>query len=216
MKVQRNLKTNNINLKKRARQGDPIQPKLFTLVFEKFNQQMRSIKVDSSFFNHLRLAGDIVLLSSDIYELLHMMNELNHASKQVALKMNIQKTKIESRDNIAIMIDQKQIEKCFFYIFRIIARQTQDKDIREKTKVRNVMKEIAVKMLSWAGHIARQYSSRWNLGTLQWTLLDIKINRANHKEDRCMIFERQTNMEEYGDGFHSGVYGDYPKKKIFH
>lgn len=225
---------------------------------------MKGIKVDGSFLNHLRFADDIVLLSSDIHELVDMINELDHASKQVGLKMNIQKTKIMSRENIAITIDQQQIENVSQYRYlghnitlgkdnqraevtrrvslmwaafgnlahklkntnipinlkrkvfdscilpvatygmetatltvkssnklRVAQRameramlnislrdKIRNKEIRERTKVRDVMEEIAVKKWRWAGHIARQDSSRWTLRTLQWTPRDTKRSRG--------------------------------------
>lgn len=55
--------------------------------------------------NHLRFADDIVWLSNDIHKLVDMMNEIVHALKQVGLKMNNQKSKIMSREHIAITID---------------------------------------------------------------------------------------------------------------
>lgn len=78
---------------------------------------MKGIKVDGSFLNHLRFADNIVLFSSDIHELEEIIRELNLASKHVGLKMNIQKTKIMSGENVAITIDQQQIENVSHYIY---------------------------------------------------------------------------------------------------
>ena len=268
VKINDNLKTNQINIKRGVRQGDTISPKLFTLVledvFKKLQWQTKGIKIDGSFLNHLRFADDIVLISSDIHELAEMTKELNQASKQVGLKMNIQKTKIMSEVNIDVTIDNQQIENVSQYVYlghnitlgkenqraeitRRIAlawaafgkltyilknpevpinlkrkvynscilpvatygletmaltvksasrlRVTQrameramlnislrDKirnvEIRRRTKVNDVMEEIAANKWRWAGHVARQDSNRWTLKTLQWRPRETKRSRG--------------------------------------
>jgi Reverse transcriptase (RNA-dependent DNA polymerase) len=301
VKINDNLRTNQINIKRGVRQGDSISPKLFTLVlediFKKLNWQAKGIKIDGSFLNHLRFADDIVLCSSDFHELVEMTRELNHASKQVGLKMNIQKTKIMSQENTEPTIDNQQIENVSHYIylghnitlgkenqwaevtrrialtwaafgklthilknpdipinlkrkvynscilpvttygmetmtltvktanrFRVTQRaieramlnislkdKIKNEDIRRRTKVRDVIEEIAAKKWRWAGHIARQHSSRWTLRILQWRPRETKrsrgrpqrrwvddIREAGSKNWIRQAADRQTwkNMEE--------------------
>lgn len=58
---------------------------------------------------------DIVLLFSDIHEFVDMINELDPASKQFGLKMNMQKIIIMSTENNVITKDQQQIQNVSRY-----------------------------------------------------------------------------------------------------
>lgn len=90
------------------RQGDSISLKLLTLaledVFKHLSWTSKTIKVDGSYLNHLRFADDIVLISSDVYELKEMLDDLNNASKTVGLSMNLHKTKTMRDSNIEVVL----------------------------------------------------------------------------------------------------------------
>lgn len=67
-----------------------------------------------TFLSHLRFADDIVLVSSDIAELVAMLRELDEA---VGLSMNLQKTKIMSTNNIQITLGNTNIQTVNEYIY---------------------------------------------------------------------------------------------------
>jgi len=66
-------------------------------VFKMLPWENKGVNVDGTYFQHLRFADDIVLISSDIQELKNMLESLNKAANAVGLKMNLSKTKIMSR-----------------------------------------------------------------------------------------------------------------------
>jgi len=58
----------------------------------------------------LLFADDIVLISSDIQEVKNMLKQLNKATNDVGLKMNLSKTKIKSRIEENIKIADKTLD----------------------------------------------------------------------------------------------------------
>lgn len=97
VKLDEDLKTEQIIVKKGVRQGDT---KLFTLalndVFNGLNWEGNGIKICSEYLYHLHFADDVVLISEDSLELKTMIKQLHHASQKLGLEVNITKTKILS------------------------------------------------------------------------------------------------------------------------
>lgn len=121
VKLEEDWMTGRVKIKRGVQQGDTISPKLFTLaledVFKDVSWEQKGINNNGSRLSHLRFADDIVLISSDIDELEVMLQELKEAFQKVDLKINLQKTKIMSPDNIQIVIDNHTLERVDEYIY---------------------------------------------------------------------------------------------------
>ncbi|CAG9132629.1 unnamed protein product [Plutella xylostella] len=92
-------------LQRGVRQGDVISPKLFTCaledVFKLVEWKRLGINVNGEYISHLRFADDIVIMAETLEELGEMLTDLNDASKQVGLKMNMDKTKVMSNEHVS-------------------------------------------------------------------------------------------------------------------
>ena len=68
-------------------------PKLFIAFLEKVFRKLRweknGIKIDSEYPSHLRFANDIIIFASSMEELQEVLHELNQASLEVGLSMNL-------------------------------------------------------------------------------------------------------------------------------
>lgn len=140
VKIDEDLETDKIQIRRGVRQGDTISPKLFTLaledVFKQLNWENVGINIDGTFLNNLRFADDIVLINSDINELRSMIQQLNNASKKVGLAMNINKTKIMSSNNDPITIDNERLETVEEYVYLghavKLGKENQTREIRRR------------------------------------------------------------------------------------
>lgn len=258
VKINEDLKTAKIKVNRGVRQGDTVSPKLFTLalenVFKSLQWEMKGVNIDGSYLSHLRFADDIVLMSSDIQELNDMIRQLNDASKNVGLEMNISKTKMISNTKERVYIDGKEIEKVEEYVYlghtirvgkenqtaeigrrirltwsafgkmryifknsgipinlkrkvfdtcilpvatygletmamtkktaerlRVMQRameramlgitlrdRNRNEEIRQRTKVVDIIKRIAELKWQWVGHVARQDQTRWTVRVTHW------------------------------------------------
>ena len=63
-------------------------------VFRKLRWEKRGIKIDSEYLSHLRFANGIIIFANSMEELQEMLRELNQASLEVGLSMNLKKTKV--------------------------------------------------------------------------------------------------------------------------
>lgn len=123
------------------RQGDTISPKLFTLSLESFFKKLdwdgKGLKIDGSYLSHLRFADDIVLISTDIQELKSMLQDLNEKSKEIGLKMNLDKTKIISNSQEDITIENTIIEKVekYIYLGHIIKNEKENQTLEIKRRI---------------------------------------------------------------------------------
>ena len=121
VKVEEDLITGRIPIKREVRQGDTISPKLFTLAmqnaFKNLTWKQNGINIDGQFLSHLRFADDIVLISNDADELGTMLRELKEASEAVGLRINLLKTKIMSPDNIQITLGNHTLEVVEEYVY---------------------------------------------------------------------------------------------------
>ncbi|CAG9088762.1 unnamed protein product [Plutella xylostella] len=97
--------TKPIQLQRGVRQGDVISPKLFTCaledVFKLVEWKRLGINVNGEYISHLRFADDIVIMAETLEEFGEMLTDLNDASKQVGLKMNMDKTKVMSNEHVS-------------------------------------------------------------------------------------------------------------------
>ena len=110
--------TERIKIEKGVRQGDTISPKLFTAclegIFRELNWENKGLNINGEFFNHLRFADDIVLISETAEDLQEMVSDLNKESLKVGLKMNKSKTKVMFNSKVqskAIKIDGEDLEE---------------------------------------------------------------------------------------------------------
>ena len=63
-------------------------------VFRKLRWEKKGIKIDSEYLSHLRFANGIIIFANSMEELQEMLHELNQASLEVGLSMNLKKTKV--------------------------------------------------------------------------------------------------------------------------
>ena len=121
VKIEEDMVTDKIPIRRGVRQGDSISPKLFTLaledIFKNLHWEKKGINIFGVFLSHLRFADDIILFSSDVQELREMIEQLNANSKAVGLKMNLVKTKILSSENVHIEIENQILEVVDHYVY---------------------------------------------------------------------------------------------------
>ncbi len=91
-------KSEKISIKKGARQGDKISPKLFTACLGKVFRNLKwdgiGTKTKGECLNNLRFADDIILLGESERNLQKMIEEQNRESLKIGLKMNMKKAKV--------------------------------------------------------------------------------------------------------------------------
>ncbi|GBP68039.1 Craniofacial development protein 2 [Eumeta japonica] len=79
-----------------VRQGDPLSPIIFIAILEvvinKLNWSKRGIFIRDSYLSHLRFADDLVILSESSSQLQLMIEDLQTASTNVGLQINLSKT----------------------------------------------------------------------------------------------------------------------------
>lgn len=115
--------TNPIYIRRGVRQGDVLSPKLFIAALDdalrNVNWTNKGINIDGVNLNHLRFADDIVLLSADPHELQDMVNELNSATRDIGLKINITKTKTmtNTREPTNIQLEGIALEMVDSYVY---------------------------------------------------------------------------------------------------
>lgn len=124
-------------IRRGARQGDTISPKLFNAgleeVFRKLQWDTVGLRVNGENISHLRFADDIALISSDPVELQEMINQLNDESNKLGLKMNMKKTKVMfnkfSRE-IEVKVNNIKIEKVnqYVYLGQLVTMQNDKSD----------------------------------------------------------------------------------------
>ena len=54
-------------------------------------------------------------------------------------------------------------------------------EIREKTKVNDIIEEITILKWKWAGHVARMKDNRWTIRCTEWQVRDGKRSRGRPK-----------------------------------
>lgn len=67
--------------------------------------------------SHLRFANEVILVSGDPEELGDMLREFKKRYQAVGLKMNFQKTKIVSQNNIQVTLDNHALETVNEYVY---------------------------------------------------------------------------------------------------
>ncbi len=86
----------NFKIECGIKQGDPLSPTSFNSlikeVFQKLKWEGKGIKIDDEWFNNLRFADDITLISQDRKEVENMANELVEQCHKVGLSINANKT----------------------------------------------------------------------------------------------------------------------------
>ena len=64
-------------------------------------------------------------------------------------------------------------------------------EIREKTKVIDIIEYTTKTKAKWAGHVARMKDNRWTIRTTEWTPRDMKRSRGRQKR------RWRDDLEEY-------------------
>ena len=63
-------------------------------VFRKLRWEKKGIKIGSEYLTHPRFADDIIIFANSMEEFQEMLHELNQASLEVGLSMNLKKNKV--------------------------------------------------------------------------------------------------------------------------
>ncbi|XP_044767130.1 uncharacterized protein LOC123323016 [Coccinella septempunctata] len=174
VKINEDLKTDRIEVKRGVRQGDIISPKLFTLAlendFKTLQRETKGVNIDGLYLSHLRFADDIVIISSSMQELSEMIKQLNEASKRIGLKMNIAKTKIISNTEETIHVDGTKLENVKEYVYLghaiKIGKENQTAEIKRRIR------------LAWAGFGKMNYIFKNK---------SIPINLKRRAFDTCIL-----------------------------
>ena len=82
--------------------------------------QNKGLVVDGEYLSHLRFADDIVLIANNPAELQELISDLNAASNEVGLKMNLAKTKAmynELVDDQDLIINNTTLDRVEEYVY---------------------------------------------------------------------------------------------------
>ena len=114
------LVSENFQIKRGDRQGDPISPKLFSTAIETIFQTVdldKGINIDGETLTNLRFADDIALTTNNMTEMEEQLNRLNKKSKNIGLKMHKGKTKYMTnfQNDQEIHIESEKIEEVTNY-----------------------------------------------------------------------------------------------------
>uniref|UniRef100_A0AAR5Q9X0 Reverse transcriptase domain-containing protein n=1 Tax=Dendroctonus ponderosae TaxID=77166 RepID=A0AAR5Q9X0_DENPD len=89
LQIQLHKQSDKVAINREVRQGDPLSPKLFTLVLEdalkKIDLQDRGININGEKLNHLMFAGDIVVVAESREELVTLIEDIYRATKRRGL-----------------------------------------------------------------------------------------------------------------------------------
>lgn len=112
--------TENIEIKKGARQGCVLSPLLYniyaeTIFKEALDEMIGGIKINGKPINNLRYAGDTIIIASTANDLPQTMNALVQHSERYDLYINTSKTKIvifsKRPTNVAITVNGSIIDQ---------------------------------------------------------------------------------------------------------
>ena len=126
---------------------------------------MSCISINGSYLNHLRYADDIVVLAESAKDFQKMLEELNHASLKIGLKMNMEKTKVMattdlSQNPISIQgIPLEQVKE-YVYLGQVIklGRDSLKSEIERRIQ------------LGWAAYGKLKGVFKSKMGYLQWVI----------------------------------------------
>ncbi len=99
-----------ININRGVRQGDPISPKIFTAVLE---EGFKNTSLEGEMLTDLRFADDVALITSAVNDLEAQIYEVNSKSKDIGLKMHKGKTKYMANFNTddSITVEDQEISR---------------------------------------------------------------------------------------------------------
>ena len=201
--------SDKIDLKRGARQGDIISPKLFTSclqdkIIDKINWEERGINIDGELLAHLEFADDIIVIAHTPEELQKTLQDLNDSSQPVGLKMHLGKTKVMFNKNTTkdqIKVSGKKIEEVENYIY-LGKMVTSNGDIMPEIKRRITLGWAAfskvydlMRSKKTSIEIKRRIFNEYILpvmtyGSETWSLSEIATNKlavAQRKMERIML-----------------------------
>ncbi|XP_023217382.1 sodium channel protein type 3 subunit alpha-like [Centruroides sculpturatus] len=219
--------TNDIKIEKEVRQGDTISPKLFTnaleSVFQSMNWENKGVLINGDHLTHLRFADDVAIITDSPSELQDTIQELENKSKEVGLKMNLNKTKIicpclkrkvfdqcvlpvltygsetwtlRKSEIQRLQTIQRNMERCMLGITR--RDQKRITWIRKMIGVTDIITRMKSPNWQWAGHIARRTDHRWTYEVLDWIPRDRKLPRRRpHTREFAKERERVESRQSF-------------------
>jgi hypothetical protein len=157
VKVDSNL-SSKFPVRRGVRQGDTLSPNMFNAgleqVFQKLDWEDKGISINGEKLNHLRFADDIDLVSHTAVEAQEMLNQLNVASSNLGLKINMKKTKVMFNSYAleqVIRVDGQVVQAVEEYVYlgqQITMSSDRTREIQRRisagwlafAKYRNIMK----------------------------------------------------------------------------
>nr|CDJ97522.1 RNA-directed DNA polymerase (reverse transcriptase) domain containing protein [Haemonchus contortus] len=111
-------------VKRGGQQGDTISPKLFSAALENIMSHLEwenlGVVVDGCHIHHLRLADDIVLITSHIEQTKGMLAEFDNACEKIDLRINSTKTMLMKNGlvpDVPFMLNGTNISECSSYVY---------------------------------------------------------------------------------------------------
>ncbi|VDM61441.1 unnamed protein product [Angiostrongylus costaricensis] len=113
----------NIDVKRGARQGDPISPKIFasTLhnVIRTLERDSVGVKIDGRQLHHLRFADDMVLITLNISQAERMLDDFDKACGKIGLRLNLTKTMFMKNGLVSYALftfNGTNVSECSIYV----------------------------------------------------------------------------------------------------
>uniref|UniRef100_W6NEW2 RNA-directed DNA polymerase (Reverse transcriptase) domain containing protein n=1 Tax=Haemonchus contortus TaxID=6289 RepID=W6NEW2_HAECO len=116
--------TDTLDVKRSARQGDTIPPRLFSTILENIIRHSKwedlGVKVNGRYLLHLRFADDIVLITPNIEQAERMLAEFDNACGKIGLRLNLTKTMFMKKrlvPDAPFTLNGKNISECSSYMY---------------------------------------------------------------------------------------------------
>ncbi|KAE9416237.1 hypothetical protein Angca_003521, partial [Angiostrongylus cantonensis] len=114
----------NVDVKRGARQGDTISPKLFKATLQNVMRTLEwdymGVKIDGRQIHYFRFADDIVLITPDISQAERMLADIDKACGKIGLRLNLKKTMFMKNGLVSFApftLNGTNISECSIYVY---------------------------------------------------------------------------------------------------
>ncbi|EYC29498.1 hypothetical protein Y032_0006g3006 [Ancylostoma ceylanicum] len=113
-----------IDVRRGARQGDTVSPKLVTATLEDAIRRLEwdhiGVRVDGRLLQHLRFADDVVLITPNISQAERMLADFDDACGKIGLQLNLTKTMFMRNGwvpNAPFSLNGTSMPECSSYVY---------------------------------------------------------------------------------------------------